>query len=89
MSGAGCVWYADPMVVHLTPELEEFVRAKLETGRYGSEDEVVADALRLLDERDRRLALESALDQGEADLREGRFVEVADGDELKALFSER
>jgi antitoxin ParD1/3/4 len=76
------------MVVHLTPELEDLVREKIETGRYKSEDDVVAQALRLLDERDKRAALEAALDEGEADLREGRFVEVADAAELKALFSD-
>jgi len=76
------------MVVHLTPELEDLVREKVETGRYQSEDDVVAQALRLLDERDKRAALEAALDEGEADLREGRFVEVADAAELKALFSD-
>jgi antitoxin ParD1/3/4 len=76
------------MVVHLTPELEDLVREKLGSGRYRSEDDVVAQALRLLDERDRRAALEAALDEGEADLREGRFVEVANEAELKALFSD-
>ncbi len=76
------------MVVHLTPELEDLVREKLGSGRYRSEDDVVAQALRLLDERDRRAALEAALDEGEADLREGRFVEVANETELKALFSD-
>jgi len=76
------------MVVQLTPELEELVREKLESGRYRNGDAVVAEALRLLDERDRRAALEAALDEGEADLREGRFVEVANEQELKALFSD-
>jgi antitoxin ParD1/3/4 len=76
------------MVVRLTPELEELVREKVETGRYRNQDEVVAQALKLLDERDRRAALEAALDEGEADFREGRFVEVANEEELKALFSD-
>ena len=53
------------MVVQLTPELEELVREKLESGRYRNGDAVVAEALRLLDERDRRAALEAALDEGE------------------------
>ncbi|QNI30685.1 type II toxin-antitoxin system ParD family antitoxin [Alloacidobacterium dinghuense] len=45
------------MSVQLTREQEELVRAKLETGRYGSAGEVVSDALRLLSERDRLLEL--------------------------------
>ena len=65
------------MNVSLTPELEKFVSAKVESGRYNSASEVVREALRLLEERDearshqlaefneelgRRLA---ALDRGE------------------------
>ena len=66
------------MNVSLTPELEEFVSTKVESGRYSSASEVVREALRLLEEHDsaraarlaefngelgRRLA---ALDRGEA-----------------------
>jgi antitoxin ParD1/3/4 len=40
------------MNVSLTPELEEFVNAKVEGGRYGSASEVVREALRLLEEHD-------------------------------------
>lgn len=41
------------MNVSLTPELEKFVSAKVESGRYTSASEVVREALRLLDEHDR------------------------------------
>jgi antitoxin ParD1/3/4 len=66
------------MNVSLTPELEKFVNAKVESGRYNSASEVVREALRLLEEHDsaraaqlvefneeigRRLA---SLDRGEA-----------------------
>lgn len=66
------------MNVSLTTELEKFVSAKVESGRYNSASEVVREALRLLEEHDsaraaqlaefnevlgRRLA---ALDRGEA-----------------------
>ncbi len=65
------------MNVSLTPELEKFVSAKVESGRYNSASEVVREALRLLEGHDsaraaqltefnaelgRRLA---ALDRGE------------------------
>lgn len=40
------------MNVSLTPELENLIRRKVETGRYGSASEVIREALRLLDERD-------------------------------------
>lgn len=38
--------------VNLTPELEALVRAKVDSGRYGSASEVVRDALRLMEIRD-------------------------------------
>jgi antitoxin ParD1/3/4 len=38
--------------VSLTPELEQFVSAKVESGRYNSASEVVREALRLLEEHD-------------------------------------
>lgn len=40
------------MNVSLTPELEKFVSAKVESGRYSSASEVVREALRLLEEHD-------------------------------------
>ncbi len=41
------------MNVSLTHELEKFVDAKVESGRYNSASEVVREALRLLEEHDR------------------------------------
>ncbi len=40
------------MNVSLTPELEQFVSAKVGSGRYNSASEVVREALRLLEEHD-------------------------------------
>lgn len=44
------------MNVSLTPELENFISAKVESGRYHSASEVVRDALRLLEEREQARA---------------------------------
>lgn len=41
------------MNVHLTPELETLVQNKVKTGRYNSASEVVRDALRLFEQRER------------------------------------
>ncbi len=41
--------------VSLTPELEALVDRKVASGRYRSASEVVRAALRLLDERERRM----------------------------------
>lgn len=42
------------MDVSLAPQLEATIRQKVERGRYLDANEVVGEALRLLDERDRR-----------------------------------
>ena len=44
------------MNVSLTPELDSFVAAKVESGRYNSASEVVREALRLLEEHDQARA---------------------------------
>ena len=42
------------MNISLTPQLESLVKNKVQSGLYGSASEVMRDALRLLEERDRR-----------------------------------
>lgn len=42
------------MNVSLTPRLVDFVHRKVEAGLYGSSSEVIREALRLLEERDRQ-----------------------------------
>jgi antitoxin ParD1/3/4 len=63
------------MNVSLTPQLEELVKKKVESGLYGSASEVMREALRLLEERDRiralrleelRVEIRKGLDSGEA-----------------------
>ncbi|MGA1995911.1 MAG: type II toxin-antitoxin system ParD family antitoxin [Bryobacteraceae bacterium] len=53
------------MNVSLTPELEKFVAAKVESGRYNSASEVVREALRLLEEHDSARAVQLAEFNGE------------------------
>jgi antitoxin ParD1/3/4 len=40
------------MNIHLTPQLEEMVKARVATGRYTSASELVREALRLFEERE-------------------------------------
>jgi len=42
------------MNISLTPQLETLVKSKVESGLYGSASEVMREALRLLEVRDRR-----------------------------------
>lgn len=53
------------MNVSLTPELENFVNAKVGSGRYNSASEVVREALRLLEEHDSARAAQLAEFNGE------------------------
>jgi antitoxin ParD1/3/4 len=57
------------MNVNLTPQLEELVRAKVNSGMYTSASEVVREALRLMDEQDRLRQLK--LDELRREVRKG------------------
>ena len=63
------------MNISLTPQLEELVKRKVDSGLYVSASEVMREALRLLEERDRlnamrleelRAAIKKGLDSGAA-----------------------
>ena len=57
------------MNVNLTPQLEELVRSKVASGMYTSASEVVREALRLMDEKDRLRAVK--FEQLRDDIRQG------------------
>lgn len=57
------------MNISLTPQLEKLVKSKVESGLYGSASEVMRDALRLLEERDRRQSLR--VQELQAEIRKG------------------
>ncbi|MBN3942682.1 MAG: type II toxin-antitoxin system ParD family antitoxin [Nostoc sp.] len=78
------------MNVSLTPELEQLVKDKVNSGRYHSVSEVMGEALRLLDERDRlqekRLAeLKAKIQVGIDELERGEGI---DGEEVFAEIEE-
>ena len=61
--------------VNLGKHWEEFIRAKVATGRYGSASEVIREALRLMENEDTRLkALRRHLGEGEAEADSGQSV---------------
>src|SRR3712207_4188716 len=55
----------EPMSIQLTADVETIVRQKVESGLYPSADQVLREALRLLDEQDRLRWLRAALAEGE------------------------
>jgi antitoxin ParD1/3/4 len=81
------------MNVTIPKSLEALVREKVAEGQYTTEDEVVADALRLMQARDeivhlRQTRLKDAIDRGYDDVAAGRLLDL-DGDEpIDRLFNE-
>ena len=63
------------MNVWLAPELEAMIRQRVESGRYNNASEVVREALRLLEERERLEHLRSLLAVGLDIERRGDLVE--------------
>jgi antitoxin ParD1/3/4 len=70
------------MNVSLTPELEQLVQNKVQTGRYNSASEVVREALRLMEERDQvKAEVRKKIAAGVASAQAGR---MSDGEEFFA-----
>jgi antitoxin ParD1/3/4 len=79
------------MNVTLTPQLEALVREKVETGSYEDANEVIREALLLLDDRDRLRRLKSSLVEAQREFERGETEEwtpalkerlIREGDEL-------
>jgi antitoxin ParD1/3/4 len=76
------------MVVTLTPELEDLVREKVETGLYRDAEDVVRHALQALDRdpKAREDELKAAIQLGIDDFEAGRFTVINNREELEAFF---
>jgi putative addiction module CopG family antidote len=65
--------------VHLTPDQQAFVRQGIESGRFNTEADAVAEALALWEERERaRAEILAAVDAAEAALDGGEGIEVTE-----------
>ena len=69
------------MNIHLTPELEQLIQTRVESGRYTSAGEVVREALGLLAQRDasRKNEIQRQIEEGWQSARRGDLV---DGNEI-------
>jgi antitoxin ParD1/3/4 len=72
------------MNFQLTPELEELVQNKVQSGRYHSAGEVIREALHLLEQRDEvftvgKAEIRNQIEEGWQSTERGEFV---DGDEV-------
>ncbi|MBM3525049.1 MAG: type II toxin-antitoxin system ParD family antitoxin [Alphaproteobacteria bacterium] len=79
------------MNVSLTPKLEKLVADCVNSGEYNNASEVVRQALRVFQaEQELRRAklkrLKAEIARGEADIKAGRFTEIASDAELNAFF---
>jgi putative addiction module CopG family antidote len=81
------------MDITIPKSLEALVRQKVDEGRYSTEDEVVADALRLMQARDEavrisRSRLQDAIERGYEDVAEGRVISLESYDQIDVLFAD-
>jgi antitoxin ParD1/3/4 len=76
-----------PSSVDLGKRLEATVKKLIAKNRYNSRSEVLREGVRLVEEREKRLAeLDAALDRGLADIKAGR---VHTGDEMMSYVKSR
>jgi len=78
---------AEKLSITLPAEMANFIRQKVASGLYGSNSEIIREALRALMERERRLEwLDTAIAQGVADAEAGQ---VQDIDEVRTQLRDR
>ena len=81
--------------ISITPELDEFLQARVKSGRYQTTSEVVREALRLLErheqERDKAFnQLKAKLEWGAAEAERGELLDgIEVFDELREMIEER
>ncbi len=81
------------MDVTIPKSLEALVRRKVDDGHYSTEDEVVADALHLMQAGDevaeiKRSRLRDAIERGYEDAGAGKVIRLESNDEIEALFAD-
>jgi antitoxin ParD1/3/4 len=81
------------MNVTIPKSLEELVRQKVDEGHYSTEDEVVADALRLMQARDevaqiKCARLQDAIDRGYQDVEAGKVIRLESDDQIDVFFAD-
>ena len=81
------------MDVTIPKSLEALVRRKVDEGLYSTEEEVVGEALRLMQARDeatqiKRARLQDAIERGYADIAAGRVTRLENDDQVDAFFAD-
>jgi putative addiction module CopG family antidote len=72
------------MTISFAPELQQFLEEQVRTGKFDSTESALAEAVRLMKQREERLAsLQRDIDQGWEDFERGR-VSVRSAEDAKA-----
>lgn len=75
------------MNIALKPKYEEFIRSQIQSGKYGSPEEVIEEAIALLREREQRLEeLRQKIAVGTAQIAN---KQVTDGEIVLAILQEK
>ncbi|MFB2973774.1 type II toxin-antitoxin system ParD family antitoxin [Aerosakkonema sp. BLCC-F183] len=79
------------MNINLKPEQAEFIQQKLNSGKYSNVEQVIVEAFRLLDERDREYQkwLEETRQKVDVAIEELKRGEGIDGDVVVAQLKEK
>ncbi len=63
------------MHVTVRPELETFIRSQVDSGKYEDADQVVNQAIQLLQDHEKLLYMRASIAEAEAEVARGEFVE--------------
>ena len=65
------------------PDTDDIIARQLATGQFASADDVVRAGVQMLDEHEQEIAyLRTLIDEGDADISEGRIHRYANGEQL-------
>lgn len=72
------------MNIQIKPEHEQFIQAQIATGRFTSAEDVINEAFKLLEERERRLEeLRHKIAIGTEHIEQGRITDGAEPETLR------
>lgn len=73
----------------VSPEMQQYIDQALAEGRYSTPQAVLSDAVRLLQERDRRLReMRESVEEGYRSLKEHEPIVIRNKVELRSFFNE-
>lgn len=78
------------MTNNLPPDLAAFVEAKVAAGEFATTDDVIVEGVRLMHDREERVAkLRIELQKGQDDIEQGRYIVFKSAADIDAFFDEK